>query len=469
MKITNLNSNLYLKNSYKNFKVPQIPRIKNEATIANENKKINLKPLYYALGIAGAFAGGMIAHKLLFKGISKTSSIPRNPIIQNSNTISYKQSLLEGIEKTFGIKLNIEALSCIPDKKEFREIVTSLKEENYVLSPKNMLQGIYRADLHSPLDILEQARKYSDELFQKTGKKFAFALSDHDSVDGVVEILGQIAKEPQKYSNLKFIPAIELSFAHIADKSANKTETSELLAYCINPFDEKLKTYLQNLHAKRRNMIEDTIKEFQKRFPHMSFSKEEFSKIYGVDLQKDMFGANLHWKVAHYGQTKYAISNLANQKGKNSNTYYEQIMQKTDRNKALGNLKDLGLIPQHIQENEEISRIRATLQPLIQTNKTIQAAGESTSGEIFSAFENQDCTFAFAHPYYFKERLHTPFYIFKSIIAESKEKLTMSEGYHQAYAKTIDKSKINEQNQMFESLGLVLLGGQDNHKINLFL
>ena len=100
--------------------------------------------------------------------------------------------------------------------------------------------------------ILNQVVSYADDLNAKTGKKFIFSLTDHDSCEGVKEALKIISENPEKFENVKFVTGAELSFLIKADKTANPFETSEMLVYGFNPFDEKVQNYFQNLYSERK-------------------------------------------------------------------------------------------------------------------------------------------------------------------------------------------------------------------------
>ena len=52
-------------------------------------------------------------------------------------------------------------------------------------------------------NILNEVCEYADKLFKKTGKKFLYALTDHDTTAGVKEALQIIAAEPEKFKNVQ--------------------------------------------------------------------------------------------------------------------------------------------------------------------------------------------------------------------------------------------------------------------------
>jgi histidinol phosphatase-like PHP family hydrolase len=390
----------------------------------------------------------------------------------------YTQMLADGVGKLLKAKIKPENLSCVATKDELLEILPKLKECNYQYNNENLENGIFKADLHSHSnfsdgtgeveDLLNQAAEYGNELYEKTNEKFIFALTDHDGVDGVKKALCYIAKDPEKFKNIKFVPGSELSFAHAANKTGNPTETDEVLAYCINPFSKPVEDFFENIHSKRRNVITDTIDKFSEMFPDTKFSKEEFSKVYNTDLTKDVYAANIHWRVFHYGQTKLAISKIAKENNENPENLYETVMSKTKKDKALGNLRDFVLVPPNTQENQEITNLRLKTQPRVNSDGSITASSENTIDGIFDTFANEkETVFAFAHPYYISERVTNPSELIHQVVEKSNGKLIGTESFHQAYRNTIEQKAISNINSFCEGEGLIPLGGRDNHTTRL--
>lgn len=472
---TNLLKIIELKNAQNsNKEILKTDVIKTDVIKKDGVKKDNLtKGLLIGAGVLVAL-GTICFCKKLPKKIPNVSQNLGGTLKPNS----YRQSLLEGLNKTFGTNFAPNSLDSVLDKNEFLKVISSLKEENYVLTPENIKKGIFRADLHSHSnfsdglgdvgELLNQVAKYADSLYEKTNNKFLFSLTDHDGVNGVIEMLKRIATEPKKFKNVQFVTGSELSFAMVTDKTANPTETSELLAYCFNPFDNKVKKYFSNLSEKRKQVINHGIEQLKKTFPNVIFSPEEFSRTYSTDMTNHMFEMNLHWRVHHYGQTKYAIYQMAQNKGVNPETLYDEIMKKAGKQRALGNLKDLGLIPSHINENDLIVNIRNKIQPQINAGEITDGMCESTIPLIFEGFKEQDCIFSFAHPYYIAERLRKPIEFINNVIEKSNGKLKLTESYHQAYNPTVNMSEVKNLNSVIETFGLIPIGGRDNHQHNFF-
>ena len=457
------------------FLLSQIYYNTNDSVDFNKAKSYNMKKFSeFVIGVGLIGVAALVAFKS--KSIRKAATVVEDGL---DNMGVYRESLARGLSEYTDKKVNAQKLSCVADKKEFIDIISELRQENYVCTPENMEKGIFIADLHSHSnfsdgkgnvrDLLDEAAKYGDSLFAKTKNKFVFALTDHDGVEGIKEALSIISDNPDKFKNIKFVPGAELSYAIKATKTSNPTETVEILAYCINPFDKKTASYFNKLHEKRRNTITESIDKMNQMFPDTKFSAEEFSKTYKTDLNHDMFQANLHWKINHYGQTKYAITKFAQQTGKNLDFLYSDIMSKTNRGKALGNLKDENLIPNYFNENAEITALRKKIQPKIISDNLIKAQSESTIEEISDAFANdQNTVFAVAHPYYILERRDNPAEHIKVVKDKLNGRLIGTESYHQAYNDFIPRNDIAHVNNELENMDLIAIGGRDNHNACLF-
>ena len=136
---------------------------------------------------------------------------------------------------------------------------------------KNLIDGNFRVSLHthsnfsdgkaSVEEFLECARKYADKV-AKLNKNdglppFTIALTDHDSVDGCAKIIEIIAKDPEKYKNLKFVSGCEFSVN-------NNGMHHDLTGLALNPFDENLINFLENIRTARRKTIDEFLAKGKK-------------------------------------------------------------------------------------------------------------------------------------------------------------------------------------------------------------
>ena len=121
----------------------------------------------------------------------------------------------------------------------------------------NVLNGKYRVNLHThsrksdgmmePKDFLEMAVKYADKAkrLDPDLPPFTIALTDHNNVDGVKEIIAIIAKNPEKYKNLKFVVGCEFMF--MDENSGFEFPAFEAVGLGFNPFDPELNKRLNLL------------------------------------------------------------------------------------------------------------------------------------------------------------------------------------------------------------------------------
>ena len=164
--------------------------------------------------------GNMNTKKISFR--SNTNSCDTFSKSSPKTNEDYLKKLASGLSKELNKPVSADSLSSIMTKEEILEELPKLSEQNYIATKENIENGMFQADLHSHSlhsdgkasvqTILNDAADYADKLNAKTGKKFIFALTDHDKIDGVKEALKIIAENPEKYKNVRFIPAAELSF-----------------------------------------------------------------------------------------------------------------------------------------------------------------------------------------------------------------------------------------------------------------
>ena len=385
------------------------------------------------------------------------------------------KSIASSMGKLSDTQVNPNRLSCIMSGEELLKMLPRLKKASYEATADNMKKGVYRADLHSHSNysdgvglvknLLDDATDYADFLYSKTKNKFIYALTDHDTVNGLQEAMTIISGNPVRYKNLDFVPAIEVSFAHSAPKSGNECEVSELLVYGINPYSPKINEFLGKIHQKRSNMLNNFINEAKNINSLAKFSVEEFSKYYEYEKYGNMM--NLHWRAYHYVQTKHAVTKYAHNTHQDPEALYRQIMEDS-KGASVGMLHDKGKLPMDIGESEDFQSIFKKYAPHFENGKLI-APSENTFEEVIEAFKDEKGIFmAFAHPAYFAERVENPKETLKYFIENSKGLIKASESFHQAYDTRIKPDVVESLQKQTEKLGLLNLGGQDNHKGKLF-
>lgn len=395
--------------------------------------------------------------------------------LSRKNISPFAKSLAKSMSEVTGNKIHAKNLTCVMDGDELLKTIPKLQKKNYEFTPDNVKNGIFTADLHSHSNysdgkgvvknLLEDAAEYADSLYKKTKQKFIFALTDHDTANGVKEALEIISSNPERYKNLRFVPGIEISFAHSASKSKNPCETSEILVYGINPYSENVSKFLNKIKEKRNSMINGFIQESSKKCPLTKFSFDEFSKYYEYERYRNLM--NIHWRVYHYAQTKHAITRYAGKVHQEPDILYAQIM-KDSKGASVGILHENGKLPKDITETNDFAGILKKYAPHFEHQKLI-ASSENTFEEIIEAFKNEKNIFmAFAHPCCYAEHVKNPAEGLKYFVEHSSGLIKASESYHQAYKSNFKTSDIQDLQTNTESLGLLNLGGRDNHNEKLF-
>lgn len=399
--------------------------------------------------------------------------------VKNGRKITdYIIGLAAGVEELTGKKVKPESLSSVMDKKEFLSTIKELKPENYVASKENIEKGIFQADLHSHSqcsdgkatveDILDEVASYADKLHEKTGKPFIFALTDHDSINGCKKALTIISKNPEKFENVRFIPATEASYLIKSDKG-NPLETTELLIYGINPFSKNVSGTFSALTTNRKLSRNKYIKELSKTFPDTEFSKPEFNDVFLGESHSHHPIMNSYWETYHYGQIKKVLSDTAKAKGENPEEYFAQTMAKAPDKLNLYEFKQKGLVEGWINENPEIAKINDKFKPYIDENGEIVKRTENTLDNLASMLEEEkESTVGFAHPYYLTQRTSD----IQGVVKEAKEKLgadkfVFAETYHQAYSPDITQhhaEELQKINDIMNAEAPLKLGGRDNHE-----
>ncbi len=457
--------------SAKNIRYTSTPE--ENSTVHAPEKNISPKEVLGYLAAAGTVAaGGIIALKH-----------GKTPQDNSVNALKFINELTTGLEIATGKKINPESLACVMNKSEFVEAVSKLGKENYIPSIENIEKGIFKADLHSHSlfsdgkakveTILEQVCAYADKLFENTEEKFIFALTDHDTADGVKKALEIIAGNPKKFEHVRFVTGAEVSYLIKSDKTTNPYETSELLVYGFNPFSKTVENFFENVRERRLEARKDFIKDLSEKFPDVKFSEYEFHNVYlGEDTSHTPI-MNSYWQLFHYGQIKKALTDFARAKNLNPEEYFGEVMAKAGKQRTLDGLKKQNLIDGGINETDEIAQINAKYRPSTASDGSIIKTSENILEDIAEAFKGEDgCSMGFAHPYYITERNSD----FQGVIGDVQSKLgqmlNLTESYHQAYSPKIlqdENEMLHKVSEFCEGKGLIPIGGRDNHKADFLV
>ena len=406
---------------------------------------------------------------------------------------SYKVKLAAGLSKELGKKIETKSLNSIMSNSTLLKELAKLKEENFIASEKNLKDGTFLADLHSHSNfsdgkasvetILNQAAEYGNKLNKINGKKFILALSDHDGIDGVKEALKIIAQNPEKYENIRFIPAAEVSFVIPCQKDSVRfkkfgadVQMPEMLVYNINPFSKATEDFFGGIYYSRQRQILKAMDVCNFYYHNANFSAIEYEKFFTIPNKKLCF-LNQHWRIWNYIHTKSRVVELAKEKNMKPSVLYENIANELRAENKYMNPYELDeyIKRKNIKTNSKM--IDEKLKPLILEAifpKTINEKEIDTKYEIgFDALvgyaKKENAFLGFAHPGFTMQNFTKEHCLSKmqEIIKQAKGRLRFAEKYHQAYpiGREITEHELKEYNQILDGLKLINIGGRDNHKM----
>ncbi|MEW5820899.1 MAG: hypothetical protein AB1782_11975 [Cyanobacteriota bacterium] len=166
-----------------------------------------------------------------------------------------------------------EALMSVVGKEELLDILSKLTPENFAVGKnnKNIKNGTFKANMHIHTldsdgsmkveDLLNQAVKYANSMPKPP---FIFSITNHDILNDTRNAIEIIAKTPEKYKNILFIPGIEMTAKYMNPELFDKPIQIEMLGYCINPYDKKINDFLENTRQNNFKYADFLIKEAKK-------------------------------------------------------------------------------------------------------------------------------------------------------------------------------------------------------------
>lgn len=412
----------------------------------------------------------------------------------------YLQELANDMSCELNTMITPNQLKSVMGKEEFLDILPDMKEENFcayhdeidssnkikrILNQKNIEKGIYKVDLHSHTrfsdgagdvsQILENITQYANSLHEKTGEKFIFSITDHDGINGSKEALKLIAENPEKYENIRFVPGIELSFAHETDNPDTPIAVSELLAHCINPYSEKTNKFINQLLSNRKDMIYDTTSDLSSNIKDVKFDANEINYHF-INIPQGLYAYSLHYRISNYAQIKQMVTQVANQTNKNPEVLYQELLSKWEKPQYQRTpeefktfLKNNNIDTSKLNlSRTDIDTICKKHYPKSQNNKIISSS-ERTFDEIINFFSNDNKTvLGFAHPAFLTRNYIEPEKALINFVKNSNGLIKTVEKYHQSYhipiqKGIISKDLVDKTNESTEQLNLINIGGHDNH------
>lgn len=422
------------------------------------------------------------------KGLFDSGIKEIKPMSEKTPTAFQKEIAL-GVKKVLEVDIPPENFENIMSNEEFRELLPTLKEENFLYTDKFNKDTLYKVDLDSQTLFssgecslekkLEELEEHAKKYYEATGQKFLFAVTDKDDVYGNQHIIEIIGENPEKYQHFKFLPATKLSFTHEAPESGIGFENSELLVYGINPFSENIIEFLKRTIKSRKEMIVDFIEEIDKYYPDFAFNVIEFSEQNKLVFNRDYTQSNLYWRTREYAEGKGGSALRGGKKD-----IKETFNQAADIINSLGitifGKEELyGRRSSNLNINDE--DLNQTIREIFRKYSTYR---DEKTGELVSTAENTykniiKClskektkpVIAFASPYYlshhFEQRNHDGSYekvidFMKNTIDESNGMIIAFESISPIYPNDpyIKKSTIDNFNDKIrENLNLYEVGG----------
>ncbi len=235
---------------------------------------------------------------------------------------SYIQALADGLKIS-----DLSLLDNVMGPNELKAVLKKATLDDFV--GKNAWINLHTHSSASdgrqtPTQWLENARQWQTE---KNIKQYVIALTDHDCIDGVIEILKKLVLNPKKYQNLKIVLGCELSVAFQNETTCLPLDF-EMLHYGLNPFDTTYQQALKKQTDKRKKALPIIFKKFKEHYPNLIGDLKDFktTRFFNANVKKGL-GCNLPYDICSYFTFK-------NQDGFNDEMHHF-VFSLGDKNQAL--------------------------------------------------------------------------------------------------------------------------------------
>lgn len=159
----------------------------------------------------------------------------------------YKREIVESSDNS---TYTIENMGSIVGPIELSEFIKKNDSNPSIYTPseENVKNGVFRANFHIHTvnsdgefgveELLDSAAAYAAA---NGNRPFYFAITDHNTVNGLKTAVDILQKNPQKYKNIKLILGMEVFSSLEAEKNTMKNPIDiHVLCWAINPYDEEL-------------------------------------------------------------------------------------------------------------------------------------------------------------------------------------------------------------------------------------
>jgi len=460
-------------------------------------------------------------------------------IQQFSKDIEYRKALLRDL----GLNPDDhELIKPIVGEQEFKAIVEELnnKEINFMPGTKTVYKdkdpefdniyvksGQYRANLHihttnsdglmTVEKLLNQAARYADRVFEKTGKEFVIAITDHNTFNGCVEAINIIKNSPAKFKNLKLILGIENGVLYNGE-----APNIHMISYCINPFDEGLlslyKPQLDFIINSAKGVINNANNMFAYVLKENNF-RYSFDECLRIRPSMDKAPTDVRYSMKDYLQFRLVFANTVEQnrnlmsfletngttladldfaapnnliflisnrdysKHKHYEYYYQALKEyiiKTAKEKN-PNINEDELTSKFVPVNDGALNTLKQIEEKI-TNESsglcVKNIKQNSFDKTLGTLASQEYgLIGIGHPCmvypmdYFKSLQHRKELmgkIFSRFKELGGEKAVFSEGFYQSYRSEITSDIVNAINELISIHKLLKTGSLDTHSNNIF-
>lgn len=293
---------------------------------SNQNPIQTKRKLPYIIASVAAFCAVAFASGLMIKKLNNVKNL-KDMYKKIINEFPEDKEYYSTLAKEVGLKPKDEYKLC--------SIVGSSQMENLlkIFTPQDFQVGknyegianhTFRVSLHNHTtasdgiltveELLEQATKWADRVAKNTKKDlkppFTIAITDHDTLASAKEAVKIIAKNPQKYKNLKVVLGSEISVSHLNPENVIRPVDFELIGYSLNPFNEKLNRLLNNLENSRRQAIETLLSKIGNKYGGYGINLNE-AKSFHANI-KNVKTNGVLYLAGDYAEFKIKLTDYVN-------------------------------------------------------------------------------------------------------------------------------------------------------------
>ena len=243
--------------------------------------------------------------------------------------IQYKKLLIQGLKDTYGVSCKLTDLDSIAGPQEFKHIINNLKSTFYKIGEN------FRANFHihttasdgclTLQDYLDQCSDWANHIFKNLISKdnlppFSASITDHDCAENTKRAIAEIAQNPEKYKNFKFVAGCEFLF----DGYKKPYSAFEAVGLGFNPFDKDIQPLIAGQRISN-NKVSDIPKIKAAggvlSWAHPAYTRDKINEDFFIFLKKNgIEGAEgdyqyIEWDKDYINSLIPSIKNLMTKHG----------------------------------------------------------------------------------------------------------------------------------------------------------